>query len=188
MWVRMGENKNIVRGYCFGTAEDAEIARQEMKKIEYLEQHMDYGKAENIMLVYRKAIENRIFQTPIGWEYLRSLQRKLSEFGDLEEEIPPVGLYTVFAHRVGDEIRIPAPRLPEKKKYDFKSRFITSLILNFILAIAVGAMFAIALTSTQPNILKYERALINKYAAWEQELTERENRIREQERQETAEK
>ena len=37
MWVRMGENKNIVRGYCFGTAEDAEIARQEMKKIEYLE-------------------------------------------------------------------------------------------------------------------------------------------------------
>lgn len=106
----------------------------------------------------------------------------------MQEEIPPVGIYTVFAHRIGDEIRVPAPRLPEKKKHDYKGRFITSLILNFILAIVVGAMFAIALTSAQPNILNYERALINKYAAWEQELTERENRLREQERQETAEK
>ena len=33
-------------------------------------------------------------------------------------------------------------------------------------------MFAIALTSDEPNILNYERALVNKYSAWEQELTE----------------
>ncbi len=183
----MGENKNVVRGYCFGTAEDAEIARQEVKKIEYLEQHMDYGKTENILLVYRKAVESRIFQTPVGWEYLRSLQERLLEAEDLEEAIPPVALYTVFAHRVGDDIRVPAPRLPEKKTKNFKGSFIVSLIVNLILAVAVGAMFAIALTSDQPNILNYERALVNKYAAWEQELTERENQIREQERQDTAE-
>ncbi len=87
----MGENKNVVRGYCFGNAEDAEIARQEVKKIEYLEQHMDYGKPEKIYLVYRKAVEGRIFQTPIGWEYLRSLQTKLAECKNLEEPVPPLG-------------------------------------------------------------------------------------------------
>lgn len=184
----MGENKNIVRGYCFGTAEDAETARQEVKKIEYLEQHMDYGKTENILLVYRKAVESRIFQTPVGWEYLRSLQGRLLEAEDLEEPIPPVTLYTVFAHRVGDDIRVPAPRLPEKKKSNFKGQFIVSVVVNLILAVSVGAMFAIALTSDQPNILNYERALVNKYASWEQELTERENRLREQERQDVSEK
>lgn len=29
----MSENNNIVKGYCFGTAEDAETARQEEKKL-----------------------------------------------------------------------------------------------------------------------------------------------------------
>ncbi len=183
----MGENKNVVRGYCFGNAEDAEIARQEVKKIEYLEQHMDYGKPEKIYLVYRKAVEGRIFQTPIGWEYLRSLQTKLAECKNLEEPVPPLGLYTVFAHRVGDEIRVPSPRLPEKKKHDYKSKFIVSVLLNVILFISVGIMFAIALTSDEPNILNYERALVNKYSAWEQELTERESYLREQERVKQAE-
>ena len=47
----MNENNNIVKGYCFGSAEDAEIARQEEDKIDYLEEHMDYGKTENILMV-----------------------------------------------------------------------------------------------------------------------------------------
>lgn len=183
----MGENKNVVKGYSFGSAEDAGMARQEIKKIEYLEQHMDYGKPEKMLLIYRKAIESRVFQTPVGWEYLRSLQTRLLECENLEEPVPPLALYTVFAHRVGDDIRVPSPRLPEKKKNDFKGRFVISVLVNLILAVSVGAMFVIALTSDQPNILNYERALVDKYAAWEQELTERENQIREQERKSVSE-
>ena len=95
----------IVKGYCFGTAEDADIARQEVKKIEYLEQHMDYGKPENMLLVYQKAVEGKIFRTPIGWEYLRALQDKLNEYEELRDKVSPITIYTVFAHRVGDEIR-----------------------------------------------------------------------------------
>ena len=144
---------------------------------------MDYGKTENILLVYKKAIDSRVFRTPVGWEYLRSLQDKLMECEGMEEPIPPVMLYTVFAHRVGDDIRVPAPRLPERKKKDYKGRFILSVLVNLILVAAVGAMFVITLTSDQPNILNYERTLVNKYAAWEQELTEKENQIREKERQ-----
>ena len=152
-------NGNIVAGYCFKTAQDAETARQEEKKIEYLESHMDYGKTENMLLVYRKAIESRIFSTPIGWEY------------------------TVFAHRVGDEIRIPPSRIPQKKeKQDTRKGMIISVIINVMLTAAVIAMFYIAMTSDNPNILNYENNLQNKYAQWEQELTERENVLREKER------
>ena len=89
----MNENNNIVKGYCFGSAEDAEIARQEEDKIDYLEEHMDYGKTENILMVYKKAIESRIFTTPVGWEYLKTLQKELNERSDLKEDIPPVAPY-----------------------------------------------------------------------------------------------
>lgn len=85
-------NGNIVGGYCFGTAQDAEMARQEEKKIEYLESHMDYEKTENMLLVYKKAIESRIFSTPIGWEYLKRIQNELNRRDDLKEEVPPIGL------------------------------------------------------------------------------------------------
>ena len=37
--------------------------------------------------------------------------------------------------------------------------------------------------SENPNILNYEQNLINKYAQWEQELSERESIIREKERE-----
>jgi hypothetical protein len=39
-------------------------------------------------------------------------------------------------------------------------------------------MFYITLKSDNPNILNYENSLVNKYAAWEQELKEREQDIR----------
>lgn len=57
-----------------------------------------------------------------------------------------------------------------------------SVIINGLLVIAVAAMFYIATTSTNPNILNYEKSLVNKYAYWEQELSERENAVRERER------
>ena len=47
--------------------------------------------------------------------------------------------------------------------------------------VLVIAMFVITLTADQPNILNYVRALLNKYATWEQELTEREAAVRERE-------
>lgn len=182
----MVDNSNlIVKGYCFGTAEDADIARQEEKKIEYLEQHMDYTRPENILLVYQKAIGSKLFRTPVGWEYLRGLQRRLLEHEELREQISPIALYTVFAHRVGDEGKKRPARVEKKKRNTLKSKLIISILINLLLTVAVGGMLAIALTSDQPNVLNYERALVNKYATWEQELTEKEKELREMEREMT---
>ena len=55
--------------------------------------------------------------------------------------------------------------------------------MNIVMIVAIIAMFIITLNSDQPNILNYEKNIQNKYAAWEQELTEREQTIREKERE-----
>ena len=44
-------------------------------------------------------------------------------------------------------------------------------------------MFTITIRSDNPNILNYKRVITDKYAQWEQELTERENAVRERERE-----
>lgn len=51
--------------------------------------------------------------------------------------------------------------------------------MNIVMVIAIIAMFIITLNSDQPNVLNYERNLQNKYATWEQELTQREQTVRE---------
>ena len=55
--------------------------------------------------------------------------------------------------------------------------------MNIALIAAVIAMFVITLKSDQPNILNYETALINRYSEWEEELSVRENALREKERE-----
>ena len=60
-----------------------------------------------------------------------------------------------------------------------QKKFQASLILNAILAVCVVLMFALTATSSHPNIINYETELVNRYATWEQELSEREAAIRE---------
>ena len=58
-----------------------------------------------------------------------------------------------------------------------------SVVMNIVMIIAIIAMFVITLNSDQPNILNYEKNIQNKYATWEQELTQREQAVREKERE-----
>ena len=46
-----------------------------------------------------------------------------------------------------------------------------------MLVIIVG-MFVVAGTSNSPNILNYEEKIQDKYAGWEQDLTEREKELK----------
>ena len=64
-----------------------------------------------------------------------------------------------------------------------KDKLRTSMLVNAVLVILIALMFYITTTSKNPNIINYEKALQNKYVDWEQELTEREQQIREKEKE-----
>ena len=165
----------IVDGYQFGSAKDATQAKAELLKIQKLEDKMDYRNPHMVYMVYHKAIENRIFKTPIGYEYLRKLQKHLKENPLIREPVQDVPVNNVYSLRDSTK---PKP----KKNKEFFSRT-TSICLNIVLAILVIVMFVISTTGSRPTILNYEKALQNRYASWEQELNDRENAVREKERQ-----
>ena len=54
------EDDLVVGGYRFATVADAETARMELKKVENLEQRLDYRKPQNVLLVYNRAVENHV--------------------------------------------------------------------------------------------------------------------------------
>lgn len=178
----MNDTKNelTVDGFLFGTKEDAALAKQEKEKIAYIESRLDYGKVENVEAIYRKALENRVFQTPVGFMYLKGMQNFLQEH--YVPDVPDIPMYHIFATGVLENVEKNKTRLqPRSKKDKTKEKLRWSHRVIAALIIMVIALFAIALTSNNPNILNYERTLQNKYAGWEEELKERESVVREKE-------
>lgn len=178
------ENKSLtVGGYHFKTKEDAALAKLEQQKIDYIEKRLNYDRPESVLAVYEKAIENQTFQTPVGIKYLEKLHQYLEENESIETSIQAIPLTTNFSRKVREQAAPARNRIkPEKKRDKLKERYKISLCINIILLVMVAAMFYITLHSDSPNILNYEKVITNKYASWEQELSEREKRIREREK------
>jgi len=173
----------IVGGYDFLSEYDAQKASLDMSKIKLLEERVKASKPVDIKAVYEKAIENKIFKSPIGWHYLAGLRDKLYEYGFSEEDIIPIPIpVSLTRHSAFENLSVKQRIRPEIKdtKGEFKRLF--PVILNVFLIIVVIAMFIIASTSDSDNIINYKRNITNRYSAWEQELTEREKEVRKAEK------
>lgn len=177
------EEELIVDGYQFATLADAETARMEIQKMEQLESHLNYKQPQNVLLVYNKAIENKVFMTPIGLQYLQSMQEKMVKWGIPKDKIQPVPFYATFTNKTANNQSIRKSVEARRPKPEYKSKFITSLLINILLVLLVGAMFVITLKSDNANILNYRTAVLNEYSQWEQELTQRERAVRKAEQE-----
>lgn len=179
-------NKLSVDGYQFYSEKDAKLAEAEQQKIEYLEARIDYSKPASVLVVYQKLIQERVFKTPVGLQYLKKIQGFLKENNDNNEmDIPDIQLYFNYSGEVRDRVTNVHNRImhTQKKKDEEKQKLIISYILNIMLVIAMIAMLIITVNSDNPNIMNYEKVLTNRYASWEQELTEREEVIRQKEKE-----
>ena len=157
----------VVDGFQFGTQQDAELAQNEQFRIERLEEKLDYQNYEMVSAVYKKALQDN----PLPDEEI--------------DNIPVYGVYSMRESANQTVERIQASRKPvkkEKPKQEFFSRK-TSILINIGLLALVIVMFAIAATGSEPTVLNYERVLQNRYAEWEQQLSDREQVIREKERE-----
>jgi hypothetical protein len=221
--------EQIIDGFAFYNRQDAELARQEHLKIAYLESHMDMEDAppEDVLTIYKRAIQERLFKTPVGISYLKHLNSYLLMQPEIEtDRIPPIPLYLHYSttenenrhqeveHIQADEIE--DPKYPDQSQDVYSGEEISDeqselqwaesednnqradqvstklkrayllpimIAVNILLVLIILYMFIIAINSNQPNILNYQRVLQNRYASWEQELSQREQTIRDKERE-----
>ena len=174
----MADERVTALGYEFACLDDAILAQSEIKKIDYLKAHLDRGDADTVKALYDKAIDEKFFKTPVGIGFLTEMREYLVDTLDYsEEEVRSIPLYMFY-----DTTKKSSPKNETAKK-EHAGLLFTSIVLNIALIAAVIVMFWIATHTEQPNILNYETVITNKYAAWEQELTEREQAVRQAERE-----
>ncbi|MBP3609851.1 MAG: hypothetical protein J6J42_05880 [Lachnospiraceae bacterium] len=178
------ENKFTFQGHTFDDEKQLIAAKKEAEAIEYLRAKTDFNNANNLMKLYNRILDKDMMETVVGIEFLKEIRTMLLNCGMFREE----------------QIR-PVPLLPEvkklKKRKEIQTRSRERTLLErserqntvlktvcFFLVVLVVGMFVIVLTGTRsPLAIRYEEQIINKYAAWAQELQEKEDFLREYVRQ-----
>ncbi len=175
-----------VDGYLFISKEDRDLALEEKQKIDYFEEKTK-GKNKTMLLnLYDSILDQKLFKTPVGLEYLRKLREELIADGYEESQIRPIPLYRNYSYKTGEEIDVSYVKLrvkPSDRREKKAGYLQISVCFNLLLTLLVITMFVITMKSDNPNILNYKKQILNEYASWEQELTERENRVREKEQE-----
>ncbi len=174
-------------GFCFLNGEDARLAEKERKQIDYIEGKMDYTNPEKVLSIYNKLIEEQTFRTPNGMIYLKFLQNFLLN----KTSVDRTRVYAIPVYDPCDKtytekesvIKKRAQIVQKREEAKRADKYKISLFMNIILVIALIVMFWIATATNVPNIINYRRALENEYAAWEEELEEREAIVREKEKE-----
>ena len=128
----------------------------------------------NFLKIYEKALDEKIFKTPIGFAYLQKMRSEMIKRGMPEENIPAIRMNKNFTAEEDKPVRILQVKAA---KEDNKELLRNSLWLNIALALLVVGMLAITLMGENTNMLNYRYKLENEFAIWEQELDEREAEI-----------
>lgn len=184
----MADKKDlIVEGFFFGSYDDAKQANKEIKNAQYLDQRVNTMSSKQKLALYDKMLDEKVFNTPVGWEYLKYLRASLIEEGVDESLIRPIPLYITFTGKNDDgkeyshiaKMKI-APQKSELNSLKEKNRIM--LIAILVLIGMVISMFVITTKSSTPNIINYKTAILNQYSEWEEELKEKEADLRQRER------
>lgn len=187
-------------GFVFRTKKEAELAQREIEGTKYLRQKLDMENPNAVFSIYQNLIEQDLFETPVGYCFLKELR-------DYLLMVPAISNEEVLAipirypqteeeekkqkkEQKKEEQRKERQREKEKAKnkkeqkkegQNYKGRCQFFMVTSLILLISVVSMMLLAATSDNVNILNYENKLIDKYSSWEQELEEREQAVKEQE-------
>lgn len=178
----------VVGGIGFQNVESAKIAQNELKRIEVLDEKMDYSNTESMAAVYEKARQNHIFQTPIGISYMMRLQNYLvqNQYPGISDM--PILVNTDYANK-GKEKKTTASDEVWKARLENMRQLVNqargklriSIGINVLLVILVIVLFIISQTGNNPTILNYKTKIINEYSVWQKELDEREQMIEQRE-------
>lgn len=186
------ETLYVVEGFAFYSEAEAEQAKKECEGIKYIKEKADMSKPDVMLQIYNRMIKEKMFVTSVGYAFLYDLQEylRINPYIKDEDILPIEIIHPSIQESLREEKQKHHAQLREVKQKSVKKsmtdselmkKYKFSLVMNLILIISVVCMFLISATSGHATILNYEKTIINRYSAWEQELTEREAALREAE-------
>ncbi|HHT97581.1 MAG TPA: hypothetical protein GXZ90_06775 [Clostridiales bacterium] len=181
-------DKYIVSGYIFSDEESYLEASKDAERIKNILGNVDIDKDIKLLGIYNALNNDNTFKTIIGCNFLdqlreRIINRKIAK----EDEIPPI--------RINDDglpnsVKEFSAMQNESKKKQYKKmsenyhvKLRNSRIINIFLLVLIIIMIIISLYADRTVFQKYEEGIVDKYAAWQEELEAREKALEQKEQE-----
>ncbi|CDE45745.1 putative uncharacterized protein [Clostridium sp. CAG:411] len=180
----MADEKWIVNGYEFATREDYDKAKKEAESIVYIKAHTNMKDKQQILKIYNKASENKMFHTVIGYDFMHQLYLYLIKNEVMEKQY----IKTIPVDKTASQRELPedveaANKLAEQYRVLYQDSKDKGKLQKIIICF-LGGLILLMMVMVYFNYRTYdEDAVLDKYSAWEEELKERENAVTEKEQQ-----
>ena len=180
----MSDEKNnyMIAGYIFLDEQDYKEARREAETVEYIKANTDLDNLNKTVKLYQKLVERKTLKTVIGFEFLKGLQERIrSENIISEDSIPPIRVDSKERHTkiYSNNIMQEHERKSMEQLLNLRVKLRNLRIICTFLITIIIVMIVISIYSDRNIFSKFENQIIDKYAAWEEELNEREQALRE---------
>lgn len=173
----MEQETLIVDGFVFPSYKEAQIALKEKKNIEVIRENTPFDEADTCLELYSKLIERDMFKTMVGYHFLYELrQRLVTEFGYEEESLKTVTLPKTMDYEKAKRISVVEAKLERMTVVQKRLKIVIAA-----LAFMVVAMFVIAAVNPNAKYINTEHKVSDKYSAWQEELEQREQAVKEKE-------
>lgn len=180
----------VIMGFEFHNEDEYIIAKKEMEYINKIKGNIKTTNPEHLLEIYNKIINDNIFRTPVGMEYLRNIQLSLAKNKQIDknkiQSIPAI-VYNNETYSKDSLKKATVNNLTSKTSKDdknvakYKDLYTKMLIVNVALVLIIVVMFVISHNSEKFDEEYYRESIENEYTNWEQSIKERESIVKEKE-------
>ena len=164
----------IYQGFTFGSEAELAEAKKEAEVVAYIRSQADLGNVKTVVKLYNRLVEKGTLVTALGIAFLQELRSRALESGMVAEsslkELPE----PVKPEKLQAEKKVSKDR-KLMEYYKEKSKRLTFTVV--VLCIVIVILFAIRLFGTASPFTDYEQKVLNEYAGWKEELTEKEEQL-----------
>lgn len=177
----MGDDNTVktVGGYAFAAERDAQLAEREQHNIDALKGKMNLEHVTELETLYCRLAEKRVFKTPVGYQFMGEFREYLVNDLKLEDEkIPYVPVEVLRGPNRKQREQMEQLQAENDKLSVSQKKYQIGLWICIVLIVAM-----IVVTVLNPNVgyINTENKILNRYSAWEEELTQREKAVKEKE-------
>lgn len=175
----MDDSNLIVDGFKMPSYKEAQLALKEKENIATIKERLDMSNGSAVYQIYEKLIQREMFKTIVGYCFLNELRHLLvTEFMYNESDLSNVVLPKQMEFDKVNELNKGVLDTKIQELMQIKKRL---QIIIFALAFMVIAMFVIAAVNPNAGYINAENKILNKYSAWQEDLEQREQLIKEKE-------
>ena len=194
-----------VGNYTFTDEATAAKAGKEAETIAFIRNRSDLSKPENITKIIHTITDNRMFETPVGLDFLEELQKLEKSGKTLAEKAPAVSSPVVSKETSSNDfgtssddstasadedyiraevirrtkhLKESAEERVEKIRETYVDKARNLRIVIFTLVGIIIALLVLTFFSDSSPLMDAEEKVINKYSTWEVELKQKEERLK----------